>query len=177
LPTGVGIDPGGIGKGLAADLIASELVELGAVAALVNVGGDLRAIGQPLGGHPWSVSVENPFDRAIRVATITVQDAGVATTTPVHRLWKCDADAQDPTRHRLHVIDPRTGSPAETDVSSVTVIAAQAWMAEAVTKAVAVLGCDEGLELIESSLLAALIVTTDGHTRISSRMGAFLCSS
>src|SRR5438552_5965287 len=60
LPPGVAFDPGGVGKGLAADLVAGELVAAGAAGACVNVGGDIRVRGVAPGGGAWRVDIEDP---------------------------------------------------------------------------------------------------------------------
>ncbi len=168
LPAGLAIDPGGIGKGLAADLVAVELVERGARGAIVNVGGDLRAAGLGSSDTGWTVQIEDPFDDSAQIVTMFITAGGVATTTPLHRRWRSDGEPA------THVIDPRTGEPVVTDVASVTVLAAQAWMAEAATKAVAVAGAEYGMNVIEDAGLSGVIVKTDGRISISSRMGAFL---
>ena len=168
LPAGVGIDPGGIGKGLAADLVAAELIQRAADGAMVNVGGDLRAIGLGPTGRNWVVDIEDPFDETSYVAMVSIVEGAIATTTPHHRRWMTAAGPG------IHVIDPRTGRPINSDIASVTVLAAHAWMAEAVTKAVAVAGASDGIEIIEEAGLAGLLVTADGDIRLSARMGAFL---
>ena len=70
LPAGSGFDPGGIGKGLAADIVSAELLAAGARGACVNLGGDLRVTGEAPGGGTWTVAVEHPgsaaADRAAR---------------------------------------------------------------------------------------------------------------
>ena len=60
LPPGVELDPGGIGKGLAADVVTAELLDAGAHGALVNIGGDLRARGEPPETETWSIDVVDP---------------------------------------------------------------------------------------------------------------------
>ncbi len=64
LPRGVMIDPGGIGKGLACDIVVRELLTAGAEGAMVNLGGDVRAAGRPPEGDGWTILVEDPFDPA-----------------------------------------------------------------------------------------------------------------
>ena len=68
LPPGVGFDPGGIGKGLAADLVAHELLDLGAAGACVNVGGDVRVIGDPGEGDAWRIAIDDPRVPGARLA-------------------------------------------------------------------------------------------------------------
>ncbi len=126
LPAGTRVDPGAIGKGLAADLVAEELIAAGADGALINVGGDLRAAGTaPQGG--WRVAVEGPLGG--HAATLTLNEGAVATTTGARRRWA----TADGTAH--HVLDPRTGSPACDPQRSITVAAAEGWLAEALATA------------------------------------------
>ncbi len=127
LPDGVGVDPGGIGKGYAADLVAEELVASGAEAALVNLGGDLRAVGCPEAGG-WGVRVTEPG--AGVELTLTLGSGAVATSTPLRRRW----NGGGLIRH--HLLDPRSGMPIRpTAPVLVSVVAGEGWWAEVCTKA------------------------------------------
>lgn len=168
LPPGTGLDPGGIGKGLAADLVVAELLDAGAAGALVNLGGDLRLAGEAPDANGWSVAIEDPFDPDAVIAVLRIAEGGVATTTPDHRVW-CGPDG-----NRRHLIDPTTGRPSTTDVASVTVIAGDAWMAEAVAKSAALAGFEAAVDLIDDVGLSGLVVSDRGGLALSSRMGAFL---
>jgi thiamine biosynthesis lipoprotein len=156
-PRGVGFDPGGVGKGLAADLLTEELLDAGAAGALVNVGGDLRVAGESPTGLGWCIDVEGPLDPA-PIARVGLRDGGVATSSRVRRRWKNDGVA------RHHLIDPRTGAPSATDAPAVTVVAAEAWQAEVLAKAAFVAGAKAGLDLVASLGAAALTVRADGST-------------
>lgn len=131
VPRGVRFDPGGIGKGLAADLVATELVAGGVAGALVSLGGDLRVAGEPPDGDAWDVAVEDPFDPEVVVATLAVRDAGVATSSRTRRVW------QQGTAVVHHLVDPATGMPANGPLA-VTVVAGEAWRSEVVAKSIAV---------------------------------------
>lgn len=131
---GVGFDPGGIGKGLAADLVATELVEAGATAALVNLAGDLRMAGDPDPG--WVVGIEDPSAPGLDLRRLTLTGGGLASSSDRRRRWS----AGTTTVH--HLLDPRTGGPATTTLVGVTVLAGEAWWAEALTKAILVGGMD-----------------------------------
>jgi thiamine biosynthesis lipoprotein len=133
LPRGVRFDPGGIGKGLAADLVVDELLDDGAAGALVSIGGDLRVRGVAPGGTPWSIAVEDPEDPAVHLATFEVADAGIATTTSARRWWTRDGHAVH------HVIDPALGLPAD-GPRAVTVAAPDAATAEVLAKSAMVAG-------------------------------------
>src|SRR5205823_3187293 len=91
LPAGVGFDPGGIGKGLAADLVVSEALAAGAAGACVNLGGDLRVAGEPPDGpSAWTVAVEHPASPE-PVALLGLHDGAVATSTTLRRRWTAAA--------------------------------------------------------------------------------------
>ena len=128
LPAGVGIDPGGIGKGLAADLVAVEAVERGATAALCSLGGDLRVVGDPP-SEGWEVELDHFLDREAR---INLHAGAVATSSTLRRRWSTDEGEAH------HVIDPRTALPSTGEAVACSVIAAEAWWAEALATAILV---------------------------------------
>jgi thiamine biosynthesis lipoprotein len=171
LPAGVGFDPGGIGKGLAADMVAEELMAAGAQGACVNVGGDLRVCGTPpdsVPGSGWAIGVENPF-RAGSVGVLGVADGGVATSSRLLRRWA--APGGKPSHH---LINPRTGKPADSGLACVTVVAARAWQAEMLSKAVFMAGPAAGAMLLDDFGAAGLLVTDDGSVLKTTNLGAFL---
>lgn len=158
LPDGVGIDPGGIGKGLAADLVAHSAVDAGADGALVSIGGDLRAAGScPPGG--WAVEIDHGTGETLQVQ---LSEGAVATSSVLRRRWRT-VDG-----HAHHVIDPRTGAPTHGSALAVTVVAGEAWWAEALATAVLVAwdepdGRGTALDLLEGA--SALVTTAEG-TRV-----------
>jgi thiamine biosynthesis lipoprotein len=158
LHDGATFDPGGLGKGLAADMVSGLLLEMGAEGALVNLGGDLRARGRtpPRG---WRIAVEDPFDRSRpSVAVIGVTDSGLCTSTCLKRRWT--APDGSPAHH---VLDPRTGAPADVEIASITVTADQTWRAEALATAVMLAGPGEGTTMLQSHPATALVVHLDGR--------------
>jgi thiamine biosynthesis lipoprotein len=120
LPAGVGLDPGAIGKGLAGDIVTQELIDAGAHAVLVSIGGDVVTRGD----HTWRVSLRDdrtPERDEIDVIELAGAHGAVATSSVLRRRW---AD-------RHHVIDPLTGQPVQSDVLQATVVADCGWRAEA----------------------------------------------
>ena len=124
LPIGMAIDVGGLGKGLAADLVVAELLGRGAGGALVSVGGDLAAAGHPPEPDGWRVDVEDPFSAARILTHISINGGGVATSSTRSRRWNNNGEQH-------HVIDPTTGKPSQSDLAAVTVIGSCGWEAEA----------------------------------------------
>lgn len=156
IPVGVGFDPGGIGKGLAADLVAEELRDLGAAGVCVNVGGDLRVLGAPPDGEAWRVMVESPWDREVPVAQLRLQHGAVATSSRLRRRW-----AREDGTEVHHLVDPLTGTSASSPVLAATAVASEGWRAEVLAKA-AFLDAGDGLALVEALGAAALVVVPDG---------------
>jgi thiamine biosynthesis lipoprotein len=153
LPDGVAIDLGGIGKGLAADIVSRELTLAGAAGALVNVGGDLRLRGEAPTDAGWIVAIADPFHR--RDLTVALSDGAIATSTTLKRCWVRAHERMH------HLIDPRTGAPIDTDLVSVSVVAEDAWWAEVLTKVVFVLGPRRGAEQLEMLGVHGLLFTRE----------------
>jgi thiamine biosynthesis lipoprotein len=125
LPPGVTLDLGGVAKGFAADLVADELTRAGALGVCVNLGGDLRVVGAPPRSEAWVVEVEEADDRPV----LAIAEGGIATTSRRRRTWRRGD------REYHHVVDPRTGRPADVPWLAATVVAGRARDAEALAKA------------------------------------------
>lgn len=165
LPRGVHFDPGGIGKGLAADLVAATMLRDGARGALVNVGGDVRVAGQPP-EDGWRIRADLGGPPAVEIA---LRGGAVATSSVLRRRWGRAGD----TMH--HLIDPATGAPAATPFVVVTVVAGTAWLAEVLTKAVVLSGTIEAAARALVGLdAAALAVDGDGRRHAIGGMDRFL---
>jgi thiamine biosynthesis lipoprotein len=118
LERGVGIDLGGIAKGWMADRLCTTL----GPNSLANLGGDLRASGPGPGGSGWPVGVAN--------ATLMLRDQGAATSSVRRRRWA----------KVHHIIDPRTGLPADSGLQEVSVVANTGYEAEVIAKTALLLG-------------------------------------
>jgi FAD:protein FMN transferase len=156
IPYGVRFDAGGIGKGLAADLVATWLMEAGAAGACVNLGGDLRVMGEAPTDDGWTVGLEDPYDQDRELARANIADAGVATTSRTYRTWERAGSQVH------HLIDPRSGQPSWTDLASVTVVAETAWWAEVLAKAAFIAGPVAGAALIADSAISGALVDDGG---------------
>jgi thiamine biosynthesis lipoprotein len=160
LPAGARIDLGGTAKGWAADRAAARLGELGP--ALVDAGGDLAVSGPLLEGRPWTIAVADPHLPGANIGILAVRGGGVATSGRDYRKWQRGGVWQH------HIVDPRTGRPAVTDVLSATVTAPSALEAEAAAKVVVVLGAARGLRWLDARLgLGAIVVCEDGRVLVS----------
>lgn len=156
LPSGTVLDAGGIGKGMAADMVVSELLRAGLAGAMVSIGGDLRVAG--VGPHEgaWAIGVGDAFDQtdAGDVLQLSLSDAGVATSGTVRRAWQ---DTNGVSVH--HLLDPATGRPLQETIQATVVAGTAAW-AEVFTKMVMVRGV-AALDELDSVGLGARVVLAD----------------
>ncbi len=169
LPRGMHLDFGGVAKGWAADQAAQRLAAI--APTLVDAGGDISISDARANGEPWSIGVADPFKPESDLELLMVHQGGVATSGRDYRRWQRGGKWQH------HIIDPRTGAPAETDVFSATVIAPTTHQAEVAAKVALILGSRTGLSWLEArSDLAGLLVLEDGRVIQTSRLASFLWS-
>jgi thiamine biosynthesis lipoprotein len=167
LPPEARLDLGGIVKGWAADRAAKKLGAHGP--ALIDAGGDVAVSGPRADGAPWPIGVLNPFQPDRPFETLKIDRGGVATSGKDYRRWLRDGKWQH------HLIDPRTGLPAQTDVLSATVIAPSTVEAEIAAKVIAITGSEVGLAWLEEQPdYAAIIVREDGQAAYSAQMKRYL---
>ena len=167
LPPNVRLDLSGIVKGWAADRAAKKLGVRGP--ALIDAGGDIAVSGLRADGTPWPIGVSNPFQPDLPFETLKVAQGGVATSGKDYRRWLRNGKLQH------HLIDPRTGLPARTDVLSATVIAPTTFEAEIAAKVIALSGSEEGMAWLEEQPdYAAVIVREDSRVMYSAQMNHYV---
>jgi FAD:protein FMN transferase len=167
LPPGLHLELGGTAKGWAAARAADMLVSLGP--CLVDAGGDLAVRGGLPGTDGWPIGVADPDDDEAPLATIIVRDRGVATSGVDYRRWISNGVVQH------HIIDPRTGYPAATDLRTATVVAPDAATADLYALVVMVLGRAPGLVLLDKHAdLDGVLVDQAGRRWQTSGMGRYL---
>ena len=142
VPAGIALDLGGLGKGLTADLLVAGLLERGATSVMISAGGDIRVGGPgPDDDDAWMTEIEHPIDASTLLRFPLVDEALVQSTTRLRRWERGGVQLH-------HLIDPRTGWPAETGLTAVVVTGPQAWRAEVMAKAALIAGEREGLALL-----------------------------
>ncbi len=145
------LDLGAVAKGLAIDLAAAELGCFPGYA--INAGGDVLVRGRNSANAPWRIGIKNPRQPAELIETLIVSDGAVCTSGDYERPRP---DGQP----GHHIVQPQTGESAS-DVASVTVVAATAMLADALSTAAFVLGRERGLKLLESQGVDGLIVSPE----------------
>lgn len=152
LPKGMMLDAGGIGKGLAADIVADLAITLGVKGIAVFAGGEVAVRGQAPTADGWSIGVQNPWDEEDLLDVIELAHGGVATSSTQARV----------VNDEHHLIDPETGASFDTDVVQATVLCDRAVDAEILTKACFAYECAAAIAMVEEVGAEALLVSRDG---------------
>jgi len=156
LPEGLHLDFGGVAKGWAADQAVRRLEVYGP--ALVDASGDIAVSGPMADNRPWPVGLQNPMRPGEDLCLLGLNRSGVATSGKDYHRWNQEGS------WKHHIIDPRTGLPADTNVLTATVIAPTVLEAEIAAKVVLISGSRAGLAWIEAHPpLAGLLVQEDGQ--------------
>ncbi len=156
------LDFGAFAKGYAVDRAIDILRELGINNAVVNAGGDLRAIGRH-GDRPWRVGIRHPREAGILASVETEGDESIFTSGDYERYFDWQGTRYD------HIIDPRSGYPAQ-GLSSVTVFARRADLADAAATALFVAGPDEKNWLPVARAMGVsgvMLVDDDGRVQLT----------
>ena len=158
----VQLDFGGIAKGYAVDLAIERLRDLGIGSAIVNAGGDLRAMGRH-GDRPWNVAVRKPGGGII--GAVAVRDDEALFTSGNYERFR-----QDQLERYPHILDPRSGWPVK-DVASVTVITKEGIVADAAATALVVAGLN-GWSAVAGALdlNQVLVVDESGMVYLTAEM-------
>ncbi|HBJ73651.1 MAG TPA: FAD:protein FMN transferase [Actinobacteria bacterium] len=168
LPRDIGLDPGAIGKGLAGDIISTEMMSAGATGVLIDLGGDIVMAGRPGDEDSWAIAVEDerhPDDgREPRVVHFDPDEdaSAIATSSTLYRRWAGGA--------RHHVIDPRTGDVANPEIVQATVWCGAGWLAEVSATAALLMPKDQAVDWLQEHQRGFAVMTPDQS--FSSLVGA-----
>ena len=167
------LDFNAIAKGYGVDAVGVLLEQRGVTSYVVEIGGEVRARGHHPERPSWRVGVEKPTDdvladKQIKVV-IELKDAALATSGTYRNYDISDG------KKISHIIDPKTGYPAQNSLLSVSVIAPDAMTADAYATALIVMGLDEGLRFIDArkGLAAYFVATDDSGKLVERRSSAF----
>ena len=165
VPSGVALDPGGIGKGLAAELIASKALALDTMGIAVFAGGDVSVKGMSQDANGWEVKISHPLNVNEFISSISLSRGGLATSSIL--AWQGKSSSEH------HIIDPRTHKSAESDVLQATVVTQSAAEAEALTKMCLILSAEEAIARVHALGASALLVTKDLNILTSKNWSTF----
>jgi len=157
---GMRIGLGGIAKGYSIDCAVRAMRQRGIRNFAVNAGGDLTVRGRK-GGRLWRVAIRHPRNKDENIALLPIANGTVATSGDNERFFVVDG-----VRY-CHILDPRTGVPAS-GCQDVTLIAKEAYLADALATAMFVMGPIEGMRFLESqNHIEGMVVDAEGGLRVS----------
>ncbi len=158
LPEGFSVDTGALAKGYASGCAAEILRNAGVSSAILNLGGNVCAVGSRPDGSPWKIAVASPFEGEDYAGYLTAADKFVITSGKYERYFTAENGAK-----YHHIIDPKTGTPSENGLSSVTVVGADGLECDALSTALLVLGEDGAEEYWRKYGGFDMILITDDH--------------
>ena len=160
---GMKLGLGGIGQGYIADKVRDLLVVNGCKSGIVNVSGDINAWGKQINGKPWTIGIINPMNKNKVFATFPLENSSIETSGNYEKYVMFNGIRYS------HIIDPRTGYPAQ-GVVSVSVFAKQTEIADALATGIFVLGVEVGLDLV-NQLKGIECIIVDDKGKIHSSKG------
>ena len=161
LPPDMEIDLGSVAKGYTGDQILSLLREADVTSALLNLGGNVQALGSKPDGSPWRIGVQNPLGDGY-IGVLEVTDQAVITSGGYERYFVEDGKTY------WHIIDPATGAPAHSGLISVTIIGGSGLMCDGLSTALFVMGLEDAAQFWrETGNFEAVFVTEDGQITIT----------
>lgn len=158
LGSGMMLDLGSVGKGYAGDLVAQVLKDNGITSALLDLGGNVQAVGTKPDGSPWRLGLRDPFSDGT-LGVLEISNQAVVTSGAYERYFI----GEDGTRYG-HIIDPATGYPAESGLASATVIAEEGRLCDALSTSLYVMGRSRAIEYWQQHQnFDMILITEDGE--------------
>lgn len=160
------IDLGGIAKGYAADKIYDYLKKENLESALINLGGNIYALGTKENNQPFSIGVQDPTEvRGNSIGNIKISNKSVVTSGIYERYLEVDNKIYH------HMLDPHTGYPFDNNLSSVTIVSDTSMICDALSTTTFGLGVENGMKLINSMTgVDAIFITKDKKIYLSENL-------
>lgn len=160
---GMKIDFGGIAKGYTSSRLMELFRDCGIESALVNLGGNVQALGNKVDGTAWRVGIQDPNDESAYIGGVSITDKAVITSGGYERYFE-----EDGVRYH-HIIDPSTGYPADSDVCSVTIVSDDGTLADGLSTSLFIMGLDKATDYWRenSDQFDAILMTDDGDIYVT----------
>lgn len=158
-----GIDVGAIAKGYIADRLKDYLKNQGVKHAMINLGGNVLAMGNKLDGSDYNIGIQKPFDETgAPITSVKISSKSVVTSGIYQRYFEADGKLYH------HILNPSTGYPCENNLNSVTIITNSSLTADALSTTCFLLGYDKGMKLINQlDNVDAIFITNDNKLHYS----------
>ncbi len=154
---GAGLDLGGIAKGYIADKMKEYLLSEKVGRAVIDLGGNICCVG----AGKFKIGIKKPYTSNGILATVSVDGGAVVTSGCYERYFTLNG------KRYHHILDPKTGYPADNDLLGVTVICGDSTLADFLSTAVYVKGYDSGCDLLKSKGAEAVFVFEDGGIKLT----------
>ena len=156
---GMKLDLGGIGKGYAADKLRDYLSSNGVKRALINLGGNVYALGwkDESSEEKWRVGIVDPIDQSTMLTSVDVENKAVVTSGGYERYFE-----KDGVRYH-HILDSKTGFPSDSDVLSATIVSSDSTLADALSTAVFSGGTEKAKEFADRFKVYVIVYTKAGE--------------
>jgi len=151
------LDLGALGKGYAGDVLAEQMRDAGVSSALLTLSGNIHCVGAKPDGSAWKIAIQDPQNASAYLGAVSVENKAVVTSGGYERCFELDGK----TYH--HIIDPATGYPAESGLTSVTIVADSGTLADGLSTALFVMGLERALAHYEAHQDFEAILVTDDH--------------
>ena len=163
IPADVKVDLGGIAKGFTSDRVMELFSADGVTSGIISLGGNVQTLGTKPDGSLWRVGIQDPDDSSGIIATIEVADKAVITSGVYQRYFE-----QDGTTYH-HIIDPRTGMPADSGLTSVTIVSDDGTLADGLSTSLFIMGKEAALDYWRAHRdnFDVILVASDGSITIS----------
>lgn len=161
------IDFGGIAKGYTGQKLAELFQEYGVSSALVSLGGNIQAIGTKPDGSSWKVGIRDPKGgQQDYIGVLSVENQAVVTSGGYERYFEEDGKTY------IHIINPRTGYPADGDLLSVTIVSRDGTLADGMSTALYIMGYEKACQFWRQRReeFNVILVTDDGKIHISENL-------
>lgn len=163
IPYGVQVDLGSVAKGYTGDILSELLKENGITSALLNLGGNVQAVGNKTDGTPWRIAVKHPTDTKNYLGILSISDMAAITSGGYERYFVGEDGGT-----YWHILDPSTGKPADSGLLSVTVVGKSGLLCDAMSTALFVMGLDDAVDYWRiQQEFEAIFVTDDGKIYIT----------
>ena len=167
--TGASIDVGAAAKGFIADKIAEYLKTVSITGAIINMGGDMRLIGNKTGSELFTIGINDPFSKGQPSLALYLSDISVATSGTYERSFTSGG------KRYHHILNTTTGKSVDTDIESVTVITGRALDSDCLCTVCIIYGYDKASALIESIPdTEAVFILSDKTVKYTSGAGAYI---
>ena len=159
------IDLGGIAKGYIADLVIDFYKKNNVESALVNIGGNIKVLGRKSPSDLWKVGIYKPEKHSSDIlCSLSVEDMSVVTSGTYERAFMKNNKLYH------HILNPRTGYPAKTDIASITIVNESSLLCDGLSTPLLIIGAYDASQFMKQNNIEGIIITNDNKIIVSKNL-------